>query len=148
MNENIGDTPLIKSVLDATVMADPPVFEHPDIGQLYKIGCYSRLEAELEDVLRGPKLHPIAVGDVASLLNLHGIAYLRDGEVLPLIDLEKFLEQLPRRLHELRLQDRRNVAYMLSRLLLIQAGIILDGLASERQQESDDDPGEMCGIPT
>jgi hypothetical protein len=87
-------------ILDQVVVpALPPEFQHADISRQYRDGEFtSRLDAEIEDILRGcqpagesGETAPITLsGDAASALEgLHCIALIQGGQVLPLLVSDK-----------------------------------------------------------
>ena len=80
------------------IAALPPAFAHIDIAEHYQEGRYSsRLEAELADILwNGQPVEepgegrpiPLTGEALAVLRNLHCIALLQSGQVLPLLEIE------------------------------------------------------------
>ena len=134
-------------ILDqAVVRALPPEFQHIDIGRQYLDGEFtSRLDAEIEDILRGGQ--PVVKsgeeviitlsGDAASALQgLYCIALIQGGQVLPLLDIEHVTAPL--------------TTVQKARLYHAAARTLLEAIAAiyedQAQHQDDDHEGDSCCV--
>jgi hypothetical protein len=136
-------------ILDqVTVSALAPTFVHPDVARHYQDGAYSRLDADLADILRGCEgaeqtgtaaLIPLT-GEAASALgSLNCIALIQDGQVLPLLDIEQMTTP------PITMQQRVQLYHAAARTLLEAIAAIYEDRAEQRKRsQGDDNEGGHC----
>jgi hypothetical protein len=114
----------------------PPEFHHSDIARQYQDGEFtSRLDAELADVLRACQLAE-GPGEAAVILRqLNCIAPIQDGQILPILDIEKTsaLMTAPQRAH---------LYHAAARTLLEAIAAIYEESAQQTKSPDDDNEGE------
>ena len=145
MQQDTNQQPEQPHILNQIVVpALPPEFHHPDIARHYQDGAFTtRLDAEIADVLRGCKPAeesgegaPIPLsGEAASVLTgLNCIALIQDGQVLPLLDIEKMDAPMTA-------AQRTHLYHTAARTLLEAIAAIYEDQA-ERAKREDDNEGE------
>jgi len=132
-------------ILDQIVIpALPPEFHHSDIAEHYQGGAFTnRLDAEIADILRGcqpaeesGEAVPMTLsGEAASVLKeLNCIALIQDGQVLPLLDIEKMDAPMTA-------AQRAHLYHTAARTLLDAIAAIYEDQA-QRAKREDDNEGE------
>lgn len=135
-------------ILDQIVIpALPPEFHHADIADQYQDGAFTtRLDAEIEDILRAcqpveksNEAAPITLsGNAASVLKgLNCIALIQDGQVLPLLDIEKTAAPMTA-------AQRAHLYHAAARTLLDAIAAIYEDQAQRAKRHEDDNEGEHC----
>ena len=134
---------------EVVVLAIRPEFQHADIGRQYQDGEFtSRLDAEIEDILRGcqpagesGETAPITLsGDAASALRgLHCIALIQSGQVLPLLDIEQVTAPLTA-------AQKARLYHAAARTLLEAIAAIFDDQAQRAKRQDDDNEGDGCFV--
>ncbi len=134
-----------------TIPALPPAFTHRVIEKQYQAGQYSRLEAEITDILQlfqppqvqgGEEAMPLILTDEALTILKHFncIALIQEGQVLPLLD----IEHLPT---PVTAAQRIHLYHTVTRTLLDAIAAILEDQAESRKhqtQQDDDTEGDSC----
>lgn len=128
-------------LLDQIIVSALPLeFHHADIVRQYRDGELTRLEAEMEDILRGcqkaeepGEATPISLSgeSLAAMKQLNCLALIQDGQVLPLLD----IEQMP----------TATTALQKAHLYHAAASTLLDAIAAileDRDQRKKDDDNE------
>jgi hypothetical protein len=134
-------------ILDqVTIPALPPEFHHADITRHYQDGLSSRLDAELEDLLRGCEIATES-GDVTPMVlsgealeamqQLNCIALIQDGQVLPLLDIE--LVTMP-----MTAIQKAHLYHSAARTLLEALAAIYEDRFQQTKRQDDDNEGECC----
>ena len=131
-----------------TVSVPAPTFVHPNIARHYQDGSYSRLDAELADILRGcdggeqsgeAALIPLTGEGSSALGSLNCIALIQDGQVLPLLDIEQMTAA------PITMQQRVQLYHAAARTLLEAiAAIYEDRTEQKRRSQDGDDEGGQC----
>jgi hypothetical protein len=149
MQQDTNQHPDEQHLLDQiTAPALPPEFHSPDIARQYGDGEFtSRLDAEVEDILRGcegveesREEAPITLSSeaLATLRELHCIALIQGGQVLPLLDIERAATPITA-------LQRTHLYHAAARTLLEAIAAIYEDLA-QRAKREDDDEGEPCSV--
>ena len=134
-------------MLDQVVVpAIPPEFQHADIGRQYQDGEFtSRLDAEIEDILRSGQLAGESgeaglitlCSEAASALDgLHCIALIQGGQVLPLLDIEPVTAPLTT-------AQKARLYHAAARTLLQAIAAIYEDQA---RRQDDDHEGDGCFV--
>ena len=137
-------------LLDQIVLpALPPQFHHADIARHYQDGEFtSRLDAEIEDILRGclsaKESGETALitlfGDAASVLKgLNCIALIQDGQVLPLLDIERVTAPMTA-------VQKAHLYHAAARTLLEAIAAIYEDQAQRAKRQDDDNEGNGCSV--
>jgi hypothetical protein len=131
------------------VLALPAEFQHADIGRQYQDGEFTnRLDAEIEDILRGgppagksDETAPITLsGDAASALEgLHCIALIQGGLLLPLLDIEQVTAPLTT-------AQKARLYHAAARTLLEAIAAIYEDQAQRAKRQDDDHEGDGCFV--
>ena len=148
MNQDTNQQQEQPHILDQIVVpALPPEFHHSDIARHYQDGAFTtRLDAEVEDILRGcqpaegsGEAVPIALSGEALEVMKHFncIALIQDGQVLPLLD----IEQMPTPLTAM---QRAHAFHAAARVLLEAIAVIYEDQAQRAKSQDDDGEGERC----
>jgi len=148
MNQDTNERQEQQHILDQIVTpALPPKFHHSDIGRQYEEGEFTtRLDAEVEDILRGSQpvegpgeTAPITLTDdrLTTLKQLTCIALIQDGQVLPLLDIEKTAAPLTS-------MQKAHLYHAAARILLEAIAAIFEG--GGPRVSRDDDEGEGCFV--
>lgn len=135
-------------ILDQIVIpALPPEFHHADIARHYQDGAFtSRLEAEIADILRGcqpaeesGEAAPMTLSGeaLAAIKQLNCIALIQDGQVLPLLDIEKTAAPMTA-------MQRAHLYHRAARTLLEAIAAIYEDRAQRAKHQDDDNEGDHC----
>ena len=130
-------------ILDQVVLpALPPEFHHADIARQYRDGEFtSRLDAEVEDILRGcegteeaREEAPMTLSGeaLATLKQLHCIALIQNGQVLPLLDIEQTATPMTA-------LQRTHLYHAAARTLLEAIATIYEEQAQRAKRKGEDD---------
>ena len=125
-----------------TLPALPPQFHHADIARHYQDGEFtSRLDAEVEDILRGYEGAeesreeapiPLSSEALTTLRNLYCIALIQDGQVLPLLDIERTATPMTA-------LQKAHLYHAAARALLEAIAAIYEDRAQRAKREGEDD---------
>lgn len=136
--------------LDQIVLtALPPEFHHAEVSRHYQDGEFtSRLDAEIEDILRGcagaegsgeTASIPL-IGDAASVLkDLNCIALIQNGQVLPLLDIERVAAPMTA-------IQKAHLYHAAARTLLDAVSAIYEDPAQRAKRRGDDNEGNGCSV--
>jgi hypothetical protein len=150
MQQEPNSRPEVEHLLKQVIASvQPPAFAHPDIVAQYQQGCYtSRLEAELEDILRTcfsrEQAHasiPLSLSsqaDLTSINQLNCVALIQQGQVLPLLDIEQMVQPL------VTLQQRVQLYQAAARTLLEAIAAIYEERTEQRERSQGDDNEGGC----
>ena len=133
-------------LLDQVVLAAlEPEFRYPDIARQYWDGEFaSRLDAEIEDILHGcggeeeAAALPLSSEALAALRELHCIALIEEGQVLPLLDIEQMATPTTA-------LQRTHLYHAAARTLLEAIAAIYEE-REQRAKRGDDDEGEPSPV--
>jgi hypothetical protein len=135
-------------ILDQIVIpALPAEFHHSDIARHYQDGAFtSRLDAEIADVLRGCQpaedsgdAAPLTLsGDaLEALKHLNCIALIQDGQVLPLLDIERTTEPMTA-------IQKAHLYHAAARTLIEAIAVIYEDQAQRAKRQDDENQGDHC----
>jgi len=146
MQQDINQPQEQPHILDQVVVpALPPEFHHSDIARQYQDGEFtSRLDAEIADVLRscqpaeGPGEAALITlsGEAAVILRqLNCIALIQDGQILPILDIEKTSAPMTA-------AQRAHLYHAAARTLLEAIAAIYEESAQQTKSPDDDNEGD------
>jgi len=131
------------------VPALPPEFQHTDVARHYQGGEFtSRLDAEIEDILRGGQ-PPGESGEsavitlsgeaAATLKDLNCLALIQDGQILPILDIERVSAPMTA-------VQKAHLYHAAARTLLEAIAAIYEDQAQRAHPQDDDSKGNGCPV--
>jgi hypothetical protein len=150
MQQDTNQQPDGQHLLDQIVLpAMPPEFHYADIARQYGDGEFAnRLDAEIEDILRNCQgagesretaTLTLSSEALATLRELHCVALIQDGQVLPLLDIEQ-------RTAPMTALQRARLYHAAARTLLEAIAAIYEDRGKYAKRQDDDNEGDPCAI--
>ena len=146
MNQDTNQQQEQPHILDQIVLpAIPPEFHHSDVARQYQDGEFtSRLDAEVADILRacqpaeesGEAVPMTLCGEaLAALEHLNCIALIQDGQVLPLLDIERAAAPMTA-------MQKAHLYHAAASTLLEAIAAIYEDRFQQTKSQDDDNEGE------
>ena len=150
MQEEINPDQDGQHLLDRLILSALPLeFRHTDIARHYQEGEFtSRLDAEVEDILRGC-LSAEEPGETAAILlsddatavlkDLNCIALIQNGQILPLLDIERVTAPMTT-------VQKAHLYHRAARTLLEAVAAIYEDQGWHARRQDDDNEGDGCYV--